>query len=112
MSNTQAELKARLLARVEATIDRLLADERLSETMKLSEIEAVIGVSAADFRQGVLAELVADQQATATTCPDCGGALHNKGHRRKRVVTLRGEVDIERTYYQCRACGRGYFPPG
>jgi hypothetical protein len=27
-------------------------------------------------------------------------------------VTLRGEVEVERDYYYCDTCKRGYFPPG
>ena len=111
MSSKREDLKARLLAQAEAAIDRLLSDGRLSEAMTLSDIEAVIGVSEADFRQGALEEVIAIQQEMPTTCPLCGGKLHNKGKRKKRVVTLRGETDVERSYYQCEGCSQGYFPP-
>jgi uncharacterized protein with PIN domain len=105
------ELKAKLLAQAEAAIDKMLSDERLSEQMTLSEIEAVVGESEADFRQRSLEEIIATQQANAKGCPLCGGALRNKGKRKKRVVTLRGESEIERTYYYCETCQKGYFPP-
>lgn len=105
------ELRAKLLARAEAAIDVMLQDERLHEKMTLSEIEHLIGGSEADFRQAALEEIIAMQQETPTTCPLCGGALANKGKRCKQVVSLRGETTIERTYYQCQQCGRGYFPP-
>ena len=112
MPTRREALKAKLLARAEATIDNLLEDERLHEKMTLSEIERVVGVSEADFRQAALEEIIALQQETPTTCPICGGKLENKGKRRKQVVSLRGEAEIERTYYQCQSCKRGYFPPG
>jgi len=111
MSNKQEDLKAKLLAQAEAAIDKLLADERLNEKMTLSDIEGVIGVSEADFRQGVLEEMLAMQQETTKVCPLCGNTLRNKGKHKKRVVSLRGESDIERSYYQCAGCGKGYFPP-
>jgi len=111
MSSKRDDLKAKLLAQAEAAIDKMLSDERLSEAMTLSDMEAVIGVSEADFRQGALEEIIAIQQERPTTCPLCGGKLRNKGKRKKRVVTLRGETDVERTYYQCEGCGKGYFPP-
>jgi YgiT-type zinc finger domain-containing protein len=111
MPTSREELKAKLLARAEATVDEMLKDERLHERMTLSEIEQVIGASEADFRQAVLEEIIAIQQETPSTCPLCGGKLENKGKRRKQVVSLRGETAIERTYYQCHECGQGYFPP-
>ena len=112
MRTEREELKAKLLARAEATIDELLKDERLHEKMTMSEIEAVVGQSEADFRQAALEEIIALQQETAKRCPLCGGELSNKGKKRKQVVSLRGETQIERTYYQCQQCGPGYFPPG
>ena len=112
MPSSREELKATWLARAEVAIDKLLQDERLHEKMTLSEIEQVVGGSEADFRQAALEEIIAMQQETPTTCPLCGGSLTNKGKRHKHVVSLRGETTIERTYYQCQQCGRGYFPPG
>ncbi|NJO20149.1 MAG: hypothetical protein HC838_08945 [Spirulinaceae cyanobacterium RM2_2_10] len=99
MSTQRDDLKAKLLAQAEAAIDKLLSDERVSEQMTLSEIEAVVGESEADFRQRTLEEIIAMQQENAKTCPLCGSQLRNKGKRKKRVVTLRGESEIERTYY-------------
>jgi uncharacterized protein with PIN domain len=111
MTTDRDKLRAKLLARAEATIDELLKDERLHEKMTLREIEEIVGQSEADFRQAALEEIIALQQATATRCAVCGGRLENKGKKPKQVVSLRGEMQIERTYYQCQACGRGYFPP-
>ena len=112
MSINKDELKAKLLARAEAAIEQLMEDERLHEKMTLSEIERLTGEPEADFRQAVLEELIDVQEETARTCPECGGKLHNKGKRRKNIVTVRGEAEVERNYYQCRQCGTGYFPPG
>jgi uncharacterized protein with PIN domain len=112
MPTNREELKAKLLARAEAAIEKMLQDKRLHEQMTLSEIEQVIGESEVDFRQAALEEMIMLQQETPTTCPLCGGTLVNKGKRRRQVVSLRGEATIERTYYQCRECRRGYFPPG
>jgi YgiT-type zinc finger domain-containing protein len=111
MGSSREELRARLLARAEVAIDAMLDDERLHEKMTLSEIEQVIGGSEADFRQAALEEIIAMQQTAAKHCPLCGGQLENKGKRSKQVISLRGETSIERNYYQCQQCGRGYFPP-
>ena len=112
MPTHREELKAKLLARAEVAINDMLEDERLHEKMTLSEIEQVVGVSETDFRQAALEEIMALQQETPTTCPMCGGKLANKGKRHKQVVSLRGEAAIERCYYPCQSCQRGYFPPG
>lgn len=111
MPSQREALKARLLARAEAAIDDMLNDERLGEKMTFSDIEQVIGGSEGNFRRGALEELIAMQQASVSTCPLCGGRLENKGKRRKQVVSLRGEAQIERHYYLCETCGQGYFPP-
>ena len=58
-------------------------------------------------------ELVDEAQTQGNgLCPDCGGKLRHKGKKLKRVVTVRGEVEVERDYYHCAQCGTGYFPPG
>jgi len=111
MSAKRDDLKAKLLAQAEAAIDKMLSDERLNERMSLSDIEAVVGISERDFRQRALEEVMAMQQEDAKRCPLCGGKLHNKGKHKKRVVTMRGETDVERSYYHCKICRRGYFPP-
>jgi uncharacterized protein with PIN domain len=111
MSSTREELKKKLLARAEAAIDKMLEDDQLHEKMTLSQIEKVIGVSEAEFRQSALEEIIGIQQETPTKCPMCGGKLENKGKRRKQIVSLRGETEIERSYYKCTSCNRGYFPP-
>jgi uncharacterized protein with PIN domain len=111
MPNKKDELKAKLLAEAEASIDKMLSDKRVSQKMTLTEIEDVIGDLETDFRQRVLNEVVGEQENEIPSCPDCGGELRNKGKRSKRLVTLRGETEIERNYYQCEDCGKGVFPP-
>lgn len=111
MSNKKDELKAKLRAETEKALEKMLSDERLSPHMTLTEIEDVIGDLESDFRQRVLREVLGEQEEQAMTCPDCGGRLRNKGKHRKRLVTVRGETDVERSYYQCEACGKGVFPP-
>lgn len=105
------ELKAKLLAEAGSSIEKMLSDERVSGEMTITEIEDVIGDLETDFRQRVLSEVMGEQEAKVVKCPDCGGKLRNKGKHPKRVVSLRGETDIERAYYQCEACGERIFPP-
>lgn len=111
MLKQKAELKAKLLAEAEAAIEKMLWDKRVSEQMTLTEIEDVIGEMEVDLRQRVLTELLGEQVPHGLSCSECGGKLRNKGKQRKRMVTLRGESDLERGYYQCESCGKGIFPP-
>lgn len=111
MSSQKDELKAKLLEEAKASIEKMMSDERVSDEMTLTEIEDVIGDLETDFRKRVLTEVTGEQQNKTTCCPDCGGKLRNKGKHSKRLVTLRGETDLERSYYQCEDCGKGIFPP-
>jgi uncharacterized protein with PIN domain len=111
MSNPQEELKARLLAEAEASIERMLRDGRMGKEMTITEIEDVIGDLEMDFRERVLSEVMGEQESKVLNCPACGGKLRNKGQRTKQLVTLRGETELARNYYQCEACGQGVFPP-
>jgi uncharacterized protein with PIN domain len=112
MDEKRAAVKARMMVKAEVAIDKLLADERVSEAMTMSSIEAVVGKSETDFRQAALEEIIAMQKSRAKTCPMCGNKLLNKGKQHRRVVSLRGEVTLERSYYECPGCRKGYFPPG
>ena len=111
MSNKKDELKAKLLAEAEVSIEQMLSDERMSDRMTITEIEDVIGEMEKDFRQRVLREVTGEQEEESVSCPECGGKLRNKGKHSKRLVTLRGETDLKRAYYQCEDCGKGIFPP-
>ena len=111
MSNKKDELKAKLLAEAEVSIEQMLSDERMSDRMTITEIEDVIGEMEKDFRQRVLREVTGEQEEESVSCPECGGKLRNKGKHSKRLVTLRGETDLTRAYYQCQDCGKGIFPP-
>jgi uncharacterized protein with PIN domain len=45
-------------------------------------------------------------------CPECQGPLQNKGKKARSVLHREGEVQLERDYYYCPGCRRGFFPPG
>lgn len=111
MGLKREELKSKLMAKAEVVIDKMLDDEQMNEEMTLSAIEAVIGKGERDFQQAALEEIIAMQKATAKTCPLCGEVLRNKGKQRRQVVSKRGETVLERPYYECPTCRRGYFPP-
>lgn len=115
MARNEEELKARLMAEAEAAIDRLLAQRRSKGQHTLTEIEQMalklrqeVGAKAT----GILVEAEREESGPRPKCEKCGQEMHNKGRKRRRVVTGSGEIDIERTYYYCEGCKRGVFPSG
>ncbi len=115
MSDPNAEMKARLKAEAEAAIEELLAKRKAPAAASLADIEQVVRTASLKFEQALTAELLAEGAAEVPAwpdCPQCGQRLKHKGKRKRRVVTETGEVEIERPYYHCAACGQGFFPPG
>lgn len=112
MSNPE-DLKKQLQARAYEAIEKLLEQKAGRRDLSMSEMEDIVGEFELEVRQSLLQEMVADAQETKSgVCETCGGKLRYKGRKSKQVVTLRGEVVVERDYYQCETCGTGYFPPG
>jgi hypothetical protein len=116
MSRTHVELKAQLMAQVEAAIDQLLASRPPPETAQLADLEQAARVAGQHLEQACTAELAAESAGELPvswpTCPACGRRMKAKGKRRRRLVTVTGEVPLEREYYYCGGCRQGSFPPG
>jgi NADH pyrophosphatase NudC (nudix superfamily) len=115
MLEKDTDLKARLMAEAEAAMDKLLATRQAPTEASLADIEQVARAVGQQLAQAVTAELVSASAAELPAwpnCPECGRKMKHKGKRRRRVVTETGEVELERVYYHCAACGRGIFPPG
>ncbi len=113
MSTPSDELKKRLYERVEEAIEQLLEQKAGRRDLSLREMEDLIGDFERAVRQSVLHEIVMDAQETRPgLCERCGGKLRYKGKKPRQIISLRGEVRIERDYYQCETCGSGYFRPG
>jgi YgiT-type zinc finger domain-containing protein len=112
MSRDEAELEAQRVAQVRMAITKLLEQKQGRRNLSLSEMERLVGEMDSDLRQAVMETLVEESQTQGQgLCPTCGGKVRHKGKRRKQVVTVRGEVVVERDYCLCSACGAGYFPP-
>jgi YgiT-type zinc finger domain-containing protein len=113
MSSEQAELETRMVKQAEKAIRHLLEQKSGRRDLSMSEMEDLVGRFEVEVRQALMQEMVADAQVDKRgLCETCGGRLRYKGKKTKQVVTLRGEVRLERDYYQCEQCGAGYFPPG
>ena len=56
-------------------------------------------------------ELYADFRAQRQiNCPHCDKTLNRKRLDRKRIATLQGELVLERPYFYCTDCHRGFHP--
>ena len=112
MPPEKEDLKAKLLAQAEIAIEAMLKDPKVNPQMSLSEMEQAVGVVSANLERQMMQELVARSQAESVkVCARCGGKLRNKGKRRKIVESVRGEIEVERSYYTCVECGTSSFPP-
>jgi len=43
-------------------------------------------------------------------CPQCGGSVRSRGLVSRTVETLVGQVSLERPYFYCLECKRGFYP--
>jgi hypothetical protein len=113
----QAELKAKMMASAEVAIEKLLKEQEAlgqERTIKLSDIEEMVVRMGQAIEAEVTQAMAAEQgqaEVKAEKCPWCGQRMHYKGQKAKQVVTVSGEVSIQRAYYYCLGCRQGYFPP-
>jgi hypothetical protein len=81
--------------------------EEISEMLR-REGQSVTGA----ILEEMLKSRGASQRAALTyVCEECGRTLRRQGkpHRRK-LESLHGALEIERPYFYCKPCGRGYYP--
>lgn len=115
MPEGDAELAARLEVAAKTAIAKVLAERKLPAEATLADIEQAALAGGAEIQQAIAAELARESAAvlpTWPTCPQCGRKMKTKGKRRRRIETEAGEIEVERLYYHCAACGQGFFPPG
>lgn len=119
MAETKEELRQQLVGEAVAAMNTLLTDEVLEqiqrEQISLTEIEEQVFAIRQQVGEQITQRLL-DQatqgQSGEVMCPTCGERMQNKGHKRRQIVTRTGSNTVTRTYYYCRHCQQGYFPPG
>jgi hypothetical protein len=115
MPTEREELEQKLVEQAQQAIRKLLDELPESRAITLSDMEKATGVMGQAIMQQTLQRLV-ERQLHPTDqeiqCESCHTPMSRRGKRRKRVVTTRGEVEVDRPYYVCPTCGVGRFPPG
>jgi hypothetical protein len=114
MLSDRERLEQELRAKAEEAIRKLLDALPDKAEITMSDMEALTGELGHEVMQGTMQSLSQSQQAEPdeVRCEPCNTSMHKRGKRKKQVVTLRGEIEVERQYYVCPCCGAGTFPPG
>lgn len=81
-----------------------------------AEIEDAVEQQMGRLRAALIGERLPTEARAAPPpphCPHCGGVLVRRGRRGRTLRVLGDEpVRLERSYWTCRQCGEGLFPPG
>jgi hypothetical protein len=100
---------------VAAEVARLLRvvfrERRQRGAPDLEALEQATRAALLQAGAALLETLLNEEEARASQprCA-CGGAARCVGRRPKKLVTMLGEVVVERPYYHCRRCGHGFAP--
>jgi hypothetical protein len=113
MPPDKEQLKARMMAEAESVIDRMLSEGSEKDQLDLSDIEHLARAAGQRIMEQLTSALIDTeaQEEETCTCPECGQKGRYKGRRTRNLVTDTGEVRLERSYYYCPTCRKGFFPP-
>ena len=116
MRLSRTQKKAKLEEAAAELIESLLDWDEENEAPNLSEIEDEVLLLRRRFGQELAVTVVEGQEsqqpAENPVCPECGEEMRTKGKKRKGVESRVGSLEVERGYYHCSHCKRGFFPPG
>lgn len=114
MPTEREKLEQILLEQAQKAIKKMLDALPESDDITLSDMEQATGVMGHSIMNQSLQKLAQEKQPDQVDpidCQACGEKLYRRGKRKKRVETLRGEIEIERQYLVCPKCGETFFPP-
>lgn len=114
---TNAERRARVLARFEERLRELWPDEtggRRVPFADFNDLEAKATAFGDETMRGLMEsalQMALDLPAAERPelCPECGRRLQYS-RKPRTTETVRGPVRVERDYAYCRGCRRGFFP--
>lgn len=116
MKTNQEKLKVEFMAEAELLFDQLMKwDEETSEP-NMTQIENIILKIRQQLGEKMAQSLLVRQEKRQPTekmiCPNCRSELENKGQKKNRIESQIGSIQLERSYYYCPECRKGFFPPG
>jgi hypothetical protein len=110
------QVEARIRAIGEAVSAGLMKpyEQMLTEGQEIQTIEGNIQqiVKQAGLRgmELVVGEIDREREKGRRACPGCGQAVYWKQYTSRQCISTLGEFEIERAYYYCPACRRGWCP--
>jgi YgiT-type zinc finger domain-containing protein len=113
MPHEHEELEKQLRAKAEEAIGKLLEKLPNKSELTMTDIENLVGEMGHEVTQSATEAIAQREQSEPSEmiCEACQVRMRKRGKRKKRVVTKRGEIELERQYYVCPQCGEGVFPP-
>lgn len=89
--------------------ERHLAAGATPGEVEAAAVEAGQALALGVAEQGLRASARSSYAGSSRPC-GCGRKAKFMGYRRRMLVTVVGEVPVERPYYHCGHCGRGQLP--
>jgi hypothetical protein len=113
MTRERGELEKQLRAKAEEAIHRLLEALPDKADLTMRDMEKLIGEMGHDIMHETMQGVAQSEQVepSQVVCEACQVQMHKRGKRKRRILTRRGEIELERQYYVCPDWGRGAFPP-
>ncbi len=108
---TAAAIQQEVAQEVGRLLQVVLAARRQSGVLDLEALEQATRDALHRAGAALLEALLNEEDGNASKPPcACGGPTRCAGQRRKQLVTMLGEVVVERPYYHCRRCEGGFAP--
>ena len=113
----KGELRQRFVAKAEEVFDMAMEQGEGREDITLRQIEEIVNELKFEMT-GMLVESVIEVQARRQSgpgpiCAGCGREMRSKGEKKRPgIITSQGAIKLERSYYYCKKCKSGFFPPG
>jgi hypothetical protein len=92
-------IEQELRTRINQMVDEALAEAEQDKPLSMSDIEEIALAVRAKVGQEVAQTLVREQAAVSVPgplCAKCGREMHDKGMKKRRLVSRSGEVEWER----------------
>jgi hypothetical protein len=104
----QEAFDAEVVAEIEALVGEGAADGLDFEAIEMAARRRALQVAARAVERRLNADTSDHAGAIFSCC--CGKVARYAGRRPKRFQTALGEMTLERAYYHCAACERGFCP--